>query len=466
MRPHDVVPDLGLVQRYANLRELASDMTTSVRGMRFNQLIADALERDGIEAEADARGPRGEVDVAFAFDGTWYLLEAKWEADPVDADPVRKLHDVVNERRPGSMGILASWSGFNDSARRRAEGVRNLILLDRAHIEALLAGVVTAPELIAAANRSISVFGHEYAPLATLLRPRRPTETPIDLGVPDGFTPAAVAAPDGLDAEVLAYGSQLGGLASHQGRLLITVQDGVVEFDPRRSRVRRRIDLTACEGGAFVGHDRSVLVARGGGVVRHHPDAVAVAAGGYGRTPMIVPGVDGAAWLLDRSTTGWPGKQPGHLVELGAHLGDGTRYSSQLPAASCTNACWMRERLFFVLGEGHSSIVDVRTGAFRWVVTPVGRPHGLIRLNETWVLATGWDRHLQTVLIDTESGWTSPPIAVNLAGHVGDAVMIDRSMVVIAGAPVSSSVVVPVVARLDLDQLTSSSPLAGARLGA
>ena len=45
----------------------------------------------------------------------------------------------------------------------------------------------------------------------------------------------AVAAPDGLDAEVLAYGSQVGGLVSHQGRLLITVQDGVVEFDPRRS---------------------------------------------------------------------------------------------------------------------------------------------------------------------------------------------------------------------------------------
>jgi hypothetical protein len=466
MRLHDVAPDVSLVRRYADLRDLVGDITTSVRGMRFNQLIADALERDGIDAEADARGPRGEVDVAFAFDGTWYLLEAKWEADPIDADPVRKLHDVVNERRPGSMGILASWSGFNDGARRRAEGVRNVILFDRAHIEALLAGVTTTQEIISAANRSISVLGHEYAPLATLLRPRRPTETPIAIGVPEGFTPAAVAAPNALDAEVLAYGTGLKGLASNEGRLLITVEDGVVELDPRRSRVRRRLELTACEGNAYVEHDGSLLVTRGGGIVRHQPDSVDVAAGGYARTPMIVAGPDGHPWLLDRSTTGWPGSQPGHLVAPGAHLGDVTRCSCELPAASCANACWMREHTFFVLGEGHSSIVDVRTGTFRWIVTPVGRPHGLIRLNETWVLATGWDRHLQTVLIDTESGWTSQPVSVNLAGHVGDAVMIDRSVMVVAGAPVSSSVVVPVVARLDLDRLTESSPLAAAQLDA
>ena len=93
-----------LVERYAALRELGGGITESKRGMLFNQLIADALQRDGIDAEADARGPRGEVDVAFSYDGTWYLLEAKWEAEPINTDPVRKLRDVLEERRPGSMG--------------------------------------------------------------------------------------------------------------------------------------------------------------------------------------------------------------------------------------------------------------------------------------------------------------------------------------------------------------------------
>jgi hypothetical protein len=72
--------------------------------------------------------------------------------------------------------------------------------------------------VISAANRSISVFGHEHAALSTLLRPRRPVEVPVALGVPEGFTPAAVAAPNALDADVLAYASKLKGLASHGSR--------------------------------------------------------------------------------------------------------------------------------------------------------------------------------------------------------------------------------------------------------
>lgn len=464
MRLDDVTPEPDLVHRYADLCVLAGGITTSVRGMRFNQLIADALQRGGIDAEADARGPRGEVDVAFAHDGTWYLLEAKWEADPIGSDPVRKLHDVLSERPPGSMGILVSRSGFNDSALRRAAGVRNIMLFDRTHVEALLAGVATAQELISAANRSISVFGHEHNPLATLLRPRRTSENPITLGIPEGFTPSSVAAVDAIDADVLAYGSEIKGLGSHADRLLITVADGVVELDPRRSRVRRRLELTACEGNAFIDRDGGLLVARGGGIVRQHVEAIEVAAGGYARTPVIVPGVDGAPWLLDRSTTSWVGSQPGHLVAPGTHLGDEQRYSTALTAGNCVNACWMRESTFFVLGAGHCCVVDVRTGEFTWIATPIARPHGLIRLSEALVLVVGWERHLQTVVIDTVSGLTSPPVAVNLAFHAGDAVLIDQSVLLVGGAPVSSSVVVPAVARLGLDQLLRFGPPGVARL--
>ncbi|MBW4704652.1 restriction endonuclease [Micromonospora sp. RL09-050-HVF-A] len=456
MHPSEAAAQANLVQRYASLGALAGGISKSKRGMAFNQLIADALQRDGIDAEADARGPRGEVDVAFFYEGTWYLLEAKWEAAPIDADPIRKLHDVVNERRPGSMGILASWSGFNESALRRAAGTRNLILFDRTHIEALLAGVATAQEVLSASNRAISVLGDERVSLATLLRPRRPSEAPIILGVPDGFTPAAVAAPNGLDAEVLAYGDGIKGLASHEDRLLITVEDGVVELEPRHLRVRRRLELTRCEGNMFRDSDGSLLVARHGGVVRYGHDGVGVAAGGYGRTPMIVNGMDGLPWFLDRSTTNWLGNHPGHLVAPGPDLGVDQRYSCELPATSCVNACWMQGYTFLILGEGNSCVVDVSTGKFVWIVTPVGRPHGLIRLNETRVLVTGWNRHLQVAVIDTESGWTSQPAAVNLAGHVGDAVMLNNSVVVVAGAPVNSSTVVPVVARLDLEQLIGS----------
>ncbi|SCL17671.1 hypothetical protein [Micromonospora inyonensis] len=80
--------DADLVSRYGDLRNQVGGMSESLRGMRFNALLANALVRDGIEADADQRGPHGEVDVAFCYDGTWWLLEAKWYADPVN-EPFR-----------------------------------------------------------------------------------------------------------------------------------------------------------------------------------------------------------------------------------------------------------------------------------------------------------------------------------------------------------------------------------------
>jgi hypothetical protein len=122
--------DASLVSRYAALRKQVGGMSESLRGMRFNALLADALVRDGIDADADQRGPHGEIDVAFCYDGAWWLLEAKWYADAVTDAPLRHLSDVLRERRPGTMGILASWSGFAPSALRRAERSRD-VLLDR-----------------------------------------------------------------------------------------------------------------------------------------------------------------------------------------------------------------------------------------------------------------------------------------------------------------------------------------------
>jgi hypothetical protein len=204
-------------------------LTASVRGMRFNDLIADVLSRDGIDAEANVRGPRGEVDVAFAFDGPRYLLEAKWEADPIGFDPIRKLHSMIEERLPGSVGVVLSWSGFNDSALRYAAGTaRDVILLDRTHFEAMLTGAASAQEIMSAAHRFLWVLGQEYAPLASMLRPRAGTPSDqVEPGAPTGFVPEAVAAPGGLNAQILLHGTGLQDLAADGDRLVITTPGGL-----------------------------------------------------------------------------------------------------------------------------------------------------------------------------------------------------------------------------------------------
>lgn len=451
--PADPAPqfDANPVTRYADLRKRAGGMSESVRGMRFNALLADALVCDDIDTEADQRGPHGEVDVAFFYDGTWWLLEAKWYADPVTDEPLRHLRDVLTERRPGTMGILASWSGFATSALRRAERSRDVVLLDRTHLEALISGAVSGPELIAAVNRSLSVFGHPNLPLAALLRPRRPDPEPLRSGTPDGFTPAAVAAPEAVDPTVIAYGSTLAGIATDGNRLLVTVADGIMDLAAgRRARPRQRLELTGCVGSPLATTEGGLFVVRDGGVLRHRQDDLAVAAGGFTRPPVLVPGPDGKPWLLDRDTVGWPGKEHASLVQIGDELGDERRWPAGLPADACQAACWLHERTFFVLGDGHSAIIDVDTGEHRWVVTPVGRPHGLIRLDERRVLIVGADRHVLIAVLDTATGQATESTPVNLAGPLRGAARVGDALFILAGAPVDHATVVPVIARLDL----------------
>ncbi|SCL17666.1 hypothetical protein GA0074694_2090 [Micromonospora inyonensis] len=361
---------------------------------------------------------------------------------------------MLTERRPGTVGILASWSGFATSALRRAERSRNVVLLDRTHLEALISGTVSGPELIGAVNRSLSVFGRPHLPLAALLRSRRPTPELLRRGSPDGFTPAAVAAPDAVDPTVIAYGPMLAGIASDGSRLFVTVNDGVVDLAlGGRSQFRRRLELTDCVGSPLATADGDLFVVRSGGVLRSREDELTVVAGGFARPPVLVPGPEGTPWLLDRYTVGWPGKEHASLVQIGEGLGDEQRWPAGLPAGACEGACWLRERTFFVLGDGSSAVIDVDTGEYRWVITPVGRPQGLIRLDERRVLIVGADRHVLVAVLDTATGQATPPTPVNLTGPVRGAARVGDALLIIAGAPVDHATVVLVIARLDLANL-------------
>lgn len=161
-------------------------------------------------------------------------------------------------------------------------------------------------------------------------------------------------------------------------------------------------------------------------------------------------------WLLDRSTSGSPGTEHAALVEPGARLGDARRRPAGLPAGAFQAACWLRDRTFFVLGDGHCAVIDIDTGRYEWIVTPVGRPRVLVRLDERRVLVIGADRYVQSVVLDTVTHTEASPTAVNLAGPVRSATRIGDAVYVLARAPLDHATTVPVVARLDLGRIGAS----------
>ena len=153
--------------RYQRLEHL-DGMTPQNRGQQFNELIADLLQASSIPAEANVHGI-GEIDVTFSSGMRHFILEAKWEADPLSEDPITKLEKRVKQRLSGTLGILLSMSGYTKPALTNSRiGLQaEVLLLEREHFEAMLHGVHPAM-LIAAVVERASLRGDNHPSLTQL----------------------------------------------------------------------------------------------------------------------------------------------------------------------------------------------------------------------------------------------------------------------------------------------------------
>jgi hypothetical protein len=128
-----------MIGEYGRMRRLEG-MSPQARGQRLNEFVAELLRYWGLDgAEAGVRGA-GEIDVAFAADGTRFVLEAKWEHAPVGFGPIAKLSRRITQRLAGTRGVFLSMSGYTADA--LSDAVRgqqpDTLLLDRTHLEAML----------------------------------------------------------------------------------------------------------------------------------------------------------------------------------------------------------------------------------------------------------------------------------------------------------------------------------------
>lgn len=106
-----------LIDEYGRMRRL-EDTTPQRRGQQFNHFIAELLGNWGTDrVQVNVRGV-GEIDVAFAVDGTRFLLEAKWEKEPVSFDPIAKLSRRITQRLSGTRGVFLSDVGTVAADRR------------------------------------------------------------------------------------------------------------------------------------------------------------------------------------------------------------------------------------------------------------------------------------------------------------------------------------------------------------
>jgi hypothetical protein len=88
------------------------EMSPQARGRAMQKLLAQMLEQHGWSQLEGARTSHEEMDVIVFREREYYLIECKWEKDPIEADVIRELLGKLTNR-VDVRGIALSMSGFS-----------------------------------------------------------------------------------------------------------------------------------------------------------------------------------------------------------------------------------------------------------------------------------------------------------------------------------------------------------------
>jgi hypothetical protein len=117
----DAIAEYKKTRGIADEFERISELAPRPRGRALQKLIARMIGQQGWETDEGVRTSHEEMDVVVWREREYYLLECKWEKEPVEASVIRELFGKLGNR-VGVNGIVMSMSGFTKGAAEQAEG--------------------------------------------------------------------------------------------------------------------------------------------------------------------------------------------------------------------------------------------------------------------------------------------------------------------------------------------------------
>lgn len=109
-------------------------------------------------------GKSGEqIDGAFSFENTDYLLEAKWQKGPVEPADLRDFDGKIRSKLKTTLGLFVAINDFTDGAIETHSRVgAAMILMGGEDLYVILEGRYTLPEVLHRKRRHASQTGDIY----------------------------------------------------------------------------------------------------------------------------------------------------------------------------------------------------------------------------------------------------------------------------------------------------------------
>ena len=140
------------------------------RGFSLEKVLKGLFNVFDLDPKASFRITGEQIDGAFSFEGTDYLLEAKWQQDPVAAKDLDGMAGKLSRKLENTLGLFLSINGFSeDAVKAHSSGRRLVVLMDGSDLMAVLEGRIDLVHLLLRKRRKAAETGNIYLRIHEIL---------------------------------------------------------------------------------------------------------------------------------------------------------------------------------------------------------------------------------------------------------------------------------------------------------
>lgn len=157
--------DLNALQ--VEFNTLANNNNLQQRGYQLEKFLTKLFLLYDLDPKGSFKIYGEQIDGTFTFDGTDYLLEAKWKQQ-VNRGELASFCYKVDSKLKIAMGLMVSMEGLTKEA--IAPEFKSIIIMDGADINAVIENRVSLPDLLYKKRRKANETGKIYVNIYELLK--------------------------------------------------------------------------------------------------------------------------------------------------------------------------------------------------------------------------------------------------------------------------------------------------------
>lgn len=158
---------IGFQQKLDELKirffEIASNTNPQKKGFQFEKFLNELFIFFDLDPKSAFKVIGEQIDGAFTFDNTDYLLEAKWQETEIRASDLYTFGGKIDGKLKNTLGLFVSLGPYSKECTETGSPIlKSMILMDGIDLMQVLEGRIRLNELILIKRRHASQTGNIY----------------------------------------------------------------------------------------------------------------------------------------------------------------------------------------------------------------------------------------------------------------------------------------------------------------